>query len=599
MERNISKIITKAIREKIDENKKRELLKEFKLEVRKEIKTGGNDHINGLSCKFPNGKSLVETLEDEGLSEFTDVLINEVIKKVQLENENRNVRKELFEIFKSSVNKLSKDRIESLSGSGGDTLLQTLCDFKLSDFIDVLFTQNPDLNANAISDENQNQPILISAYRGDVETLKILLAHQASISGALYNRNGTDETILHLILRSGYDGNSVEKKGVHDCLLLLLGHQPHEVINVANRVKEEICEIVNQKDKFGNTALLYATRMWPNSIILVLLKHGAAIGNLLKKISPEVLKEFLDDHCLLTNYNERKPPENTDDNYNNIDAYSQLEITFDYSFLVSNGDLADGWDEESCALTCSSKGTEGSYETKALRDMARSKEHQHLLNHPVITSFLWIKWIQTRRYYNINLRFYASFVFVLTWFVLYALRGESKLQYTTAFHVFLYIISIIMVISTIYDTVAIFTSDKIQNEYKRRNRNSEDKTTCCYSLWKNKMEILFNVIVLSVFILGMVIYQLIEQQHLWFVLLVMTAMLAIREFCQICVYGRRYFYSWENWFEICIIVITALLLSESIELGAKRHLAATVIVLSWIELIKLFGYSGQLPGHDR
>jgi len=96
----------------------------------------------------------------------------------------------------------------------------------------------------------------------------------------------------------------------------------------------------------------------------------------------------------------------------------------------------------------------------------------------------------------------------------------------------------------------------------------------------------------------MVIYQLIEQQHLWFVLLVMTAMLAIREFCQICVYGRRYFYSWENWFEICIIVITALLLSESIELGAKRHLAATVIVLSWIELIKLFGYSGQLPGHD-
>ena len=52
-------------------------------------------------------------------------------------------------------------------------------------------------------------------------------------------------------------------------------------------------------------------------------------------------------------------------------------------------------------------------------------------------------------------------------------------------------------------------------------------------------------------------------------------------------------------FEVCIIVITSLLLSDGIELGAKRHLAATVIVLSWIELIKLFGYSGQLPGHDR
>ena len=65
MERNISKVITKAIRERSNEDKKRDILKEFKSEVRKEIKTGGKDHINGLSCKFPNGKYLAQTLEDE------------------------------------------------------------------------------------------------------------------------------------------------------------------------------------------------------------------------------------------------------------------------------------------------------------------------------------------------------------------------------------------------------------------------------------------------------------------------------------------------------------------------------------------------------
>ena len=113
------------------------------------------------------------------------------------------------------------------------------------------------------------------------------------------------------------------------------------------------------------------------------------------------------------------------------------------------------------------------------------------------------------------------------------------------------------------------------------------------------MEIFFNLIVISLFMAGMITYHLIEQQHLRFIILVMTSILAIREFTQIFVYGRRYFYSWENMFEVCIIVISSLLLSDSIELGAKRHLAATVIVLSWIELIKLFGYSGQLPGHDR
>ena len=599
MERNISKVVTKAIRERSNEEKRSELLKEFKLEVRKEIKTGGKDHINGLSSKFPNGKSLAATLEDEGLYEFTEVLLNELVKKVQLEFENEQLRKELFDIFKSSIVELPKSRVELLSGASGDTLLQTLCDFQLPEFVKILFKLNPDLDSNAISNENENQPILISSLRGDVETLKILLAHKANISSAIYNRNRTDETILHLLLRSGYDGNSKEKKGVHNCLLLLLGHDPFNDVSVAIRIKEEISEIVNKRDKFGNTALLYATRMWPNSIILSLLKHGATIGNLLKKISPEILKEFLDDHCLLTNYNDKRPNDNTDDNYNNIDEYSQLEITFDYSFLLPNDDLEHPQDEESCPLTCASEGNDALYESKALRDMARSKEHQYLLIHPVITSFLWIKWIQTRRYYNVNLRFYATFVFVLTWFVLYALRGESTLQYTPAFHVFLYFISVVMVLSTIYDTFAIFTSDKIQYEYKKRNRNTEDNTSFCYSLWKNKMEILFNTIVLSFFIVGMIIYRHIEQQHLWFILLVMTVILAVRELAQVCVYGRRYFYSWENMFEVCIIVITSLLLSDGIELGAKRHLAATVIVLSWIELIKLFGYSGQLPGHDR
>ena len=123
MERNISKVVTKAIRERSNVEKRSELLKEFKSEVRKEIKTGGKDHINGLSSKFPNGKSLVTTLEDEGLHEFTDLLFNELIKKVQLENENQQLRKELFEIFKSSIAELPKSRIELLNGASGDTLL--------------------------------------------------------------------------------------------------------------------------------------------------------------------------------------------------------------------------------------------------------------------------------------------------------------------------------------------------------------------------------------------------------------------------------------------------------------------------------------------
>ena len=601
MDRNISKIITSAIREKENQQKRNELAKSFKSEIRKEIKSGPQALSN---VKFTNGKSLAKTLVDENLPDFIDILINEIIKRTQLEGENKQRRGELLHEFNLILNVVPKEKINALNGSDGDTLLQSLCDFKLPDFVNALFNQNSDLAVDLTSEQNTNRPILIAAYRGDAETLKILFTHNANVSNAIYNENETNETILQLILRSGH-GNSQEKKRFHQCLELLLGTDPHDGVNVAKRIKEEITQIVNYKDKFHNTALQYATRMWSNTIVLELLKHGASIGDLVQNISPETLKEFLDGHCIQSNYNA-----NARGNSNSIHEDNdtcihieqpQLEVTYDYSFLISttNASLENDGDKESSPLMCSTGNRKGLYETKALRDMAQSKQHRHLLNHPVITSFLWLKWIQTRRYYNINLRFYAFFVFTLTWFVLYGIRGESKLTYTTTFHVFLYIISVIMVSSTMYDTVAIFTADKIQNEYKRRNKNNEEKTTCCQTLWKNKIEILFNVIVLSIFIVGMVIYPLIQQHHLWCILLALNITLSLRECFQICVYGRRYFCSLENWFEICIVVLVSFLLHQNIEIEAKRHLAAIVIVLSWIELIKLVGHSGQLPGHNR
>ena len=156
-----------------------------------------------------------------------------------------------------------------------------------------------------------------------------------------------------------------------------------------------------------------------------------------------------------------------------------------------------------------------------------------------------------------------------------------------------------MVFSTIYDTVAIFTSDKLQNEYKRRNKNNEVRMNCCSGVWKNKLELILNLISILVLVAVMVIYSSMEQQHLWWILFGMTIVLGIRELFQVFVYGRRYFDSWENLFEILVIILASLLLYDAIEIDATRHLAAMAIVLSWIELIKLFGHSGQLPGHNR
>ena len=41
--------------------------------------------------------------------------------------------------------------------------------------------------------------------------------------------------------------------------------------------------------------------------------------------------------------------------------------------------------------------------------MSQIKEHRHLLSHPTITSFLWMKWRKMRPYFYTNVVFYLLF----------------------------------------------------------------------------------------------------------------------------------------------------------------------------------------------
>ena len=66
----------------------------------------------------------------------------------------------------------------------------------------------------------------------------------------------------------------------------------------------------------------------------------------------------------------------------------------------------------------------------------------------------------------------------------------------------------------------------------------------------------------------------------------------LRELLQLGVAPRRYFFSFENWLEMTLIVLTSILLflgdyCQHIEV--KRHISAIVIVLSWSELITMVG----------
>ena len=58
--------------------------------------------------------------------------------------------------------------------------------------------------------------------------------------------------------------------------------------------------------------------------------------------------------------------------------------------------------------------------------MAQIPEHRHLMSHPTVTSFLWMKWRKIRRFFFFNLAFYLLFMGVMTAYVLQVNMNTKK-----------------------------------------------------------------------------------------------------------------------------------------------------------------------------
>ena len=114
------------------------------------------------------------------------------------------------------------------------------------------------------------------------------------------------------------------------------------------------------------------------------------------------MENFLNEVCLQSN----GQPVTSED----------LDLTFDYSFLAPPLNFKNSvnlTDEENQELI----DKQALPETECLWYMAQSINHRHLLKHPVVTSFIWLKWQKIRGYFNRNLRFYLLFVMTLSWYI--------------------------------------------------------------------------------------------------------------------------------------------------------------------------------------
>ena len=532
-----------------------------------------------LTEKFPrfNPHSVTVKVKPK-LSSESDILYSaaKLLDKAQISKRRNESNAQNLMFFKTLTQSVAATNLRLLDtfNTAGMTLLQKCCDFGLEKFAEVLLGFGVD--ANGASEETKTAPVLLAAYSGHSGVLGALLEHKRECEDKrkivkLDLQDGeSKESVLHHILKMPrkIDG-PLRIQGYKECLQLLF-----EDYN--SLVELELKKIINKKDIEGNSALHYATQNWPQDTTRRLLEAGANIGlknkwdvTPISKIRPETMEDFLDHYCLRSK---------------NDVHQEDFELEFNYSFIAPPVDnpYFDETDPEGQEMV----ENHGFPETETLWYMAQSKAHRHLLRHPVITSFLWLKWQRIRKQFNRNLRLYLLFVTTLTWYILERFGGVSRRQLRAGgvnvtrdapfcSPSYLGQDNTVGLCYMVFLLQALFQLALIFRDWRRdlKESNCRVAVQVFFTSW------------LEYLIITIIAVILIFQTSAMFICLsILLSLVLFREFLQMMVSLKRYVFGWENWMEIVTVILTATILyipdeKFSLPCETKRHLAAFAIIL--------------------
>ena len=466
----------------------------------------------------------IRTIEDKLRQRFPK-LKNEVTDKNR--KNNNSTEAELFKLlftefshpggFRKKFDSVKKS-VDLDFDNGNNTMLQYCAYNGYHDLVDILLSAGAD--PNKMSAHNKVPAVVWAAHHGYHEVIRVFkrkfIENNVEVDFARVDEKSERyENVLHKVLKQ--ESRTIVNKNLRNydkCLKLLLDDG-----NL--RFKNNMAAAINGQDNLGNTPLHVAAQTGNHEAVRRLLRCEANLGlknarelTPIVHIAPDIMEEFLDD-CLESD---------------GSTTGKDFQITFKYSFLgpprmrkFALGKEGEPLLDTKEVMEDGVTNTKQLPETEPLWYMSQIKEHRHLLSHPTITSFLWMKWRKMRPYFYINVGFYLLFFSFLTAWIL------------------------------------------MKTEYEEWSGPADpfDPPT------REKIMAL---------------------QWITFVLLILFT---IREFVQLTVSYRRYFFNLENLLELSLIIMTYCLMFVSLSLSEFKNISALVLLLSWLEVVLLIG------GHPR
>ncbi|KAH8233336.1 hypothetical protein KR026_007154, partial [Drosophila bipectinata] len=316
-----------------------------------------------------------------------------------------------------------------------DQLQRTLRDGDEEQFLQQLVEYKKNLSSSADNQRNTNQEEYLalleeSIKRGKQKALEAILDTGVNINGAAGKPNQANVIEVAVISGNWQALESIlrhpqlhitSKSRLLNSAISRLEEQPYEVYCDYERCFKVLLAShlvdINETDKGGMTPLAYAVKYRNTWAIKELLQHGAYIGAKSKfgdlpiqDIAPELLQEHFDS-CITTNG--EKPGE------------SSFEIQIDFKNLMRQEA------RESQALSHSLRD-----EMTPIAYIAKSKELSYLLQHPLISSFLFLKWHRLSLIFYLNFLIYSLFTASIIAYTLLKFHESEHAVWTGFFQIF-------------------------------------------------------------------------------------------------------------------------------------------------------------------
>ncbi|CAG9809305.1 unnamed protein product [Chironomus riparius] len=284
-----------------------------------------------------------------------------------------------FKIFKENeTNKhKSQENDQNKSNSYAEDcarFLYTAVSENLENVVDHLVDEGIDVNRKPADINQRHGMAHLACSHGNYRILEALF--RAETKPEVVNENG--KNLLHIATEHfGMDPSRNPSFSYEKCFYLALDY----------------CD-VNQQDEIGFTPLHYAARYRNDKAVVELLKKGSYIGTKsylnnetpIDNMSYEALEDYLND-CITTNIRRHGDEEQ--------------EIIVDYNFLMAP----------------KKKTEEFGPEIAPLQNIAIHSELRPLIRHPVLSSFLFIKWSKLAILFHLNLALFSIFMLSLIYYI--------------------------------------------------------------------------------------------------------------------------------------------------------------------------------------